>query len=239
MGGRLLALWCVPRSRSTVFLRSMAERGDLTVVHEPFSRVTFFGTADVGGTTCTTEAEVVQELRELAGSRVVFLKETTDYRYPGVLADASFLRAATHAVMVRSPEAVVASYLRLHPDASLGAMGFEHLAELSDAVVAATGRRPFLMDGDVLAASPAETVAAYCDAVGIPFLPDALQWEAGAMDDWGQFARWHEVAASTTGFVQTSSEPVPDELRERAAAYVAHHAPFFERLRSGRGSART
>jgi hypothetical protein len=239
VGGPLLALWCVPRSRSTVVLRTMAERGDLTVVHEPFSRVTFFGTADVGGTTCTSEAEVVQALLELAGSGPVFFKETTDYRYPAVLDDPAFLRACTHAVMVRSPEAVVASYLRLHPDASLGAMGFEHLAELDDAVADATGERPFLLDGDELSTSPAATVAAYCDAVGLPFLPAALQWEPGAMADWDQFSRWHETAASTTGFVQTASEPVPDDLRGRAAAYVAHHAPFYERLRSARRSAPT
>ncbi len=239
MGGRLLALWCVPRSRSTAFLRTMAERGDLTVVHEPFSRVGFHGSVDVGGTRCTSEAEVIGALLELAGSGPVFFKETTDYRYPGVLADASFLRAATHAVLVRSPVAVVASYLRLHPDASLGAMGFEHLSELDDAVAVAAGERPFLVDGDELSTSPAATVAAYCDDVGIPFIPDALQWEAGPMDDWGQFSRWHEKAAASTGFVQTTSEPVPDELRERAAAYVAHHAPFYERLRSVRRSAPT
>jgi hypothetical protein len=210
----------------------MAERGDLATVHEPFSRVTFFGSADVGGTTCSSEAEVIAALLRLAASGPVFVKETTDYRYPGVLAAASFLRDASHAMMVRAPEAVVASYLRLHPEASLGAMGFEHLAELSDAVHAATGERPFLLDGDDVAASPAGTVAAYCHAVGLPFLPDALQWEAGALPDWAPFSRWHEKAAASTGLVETTSEPVPDALRERAAAYVAHHAPFYERLRS-------
>lgn len=95
------------------------------------------------------------------------------------------------------------------------------------------------MDGDELSSSPAATVAAYCDAVGIPFLPDALQWEAGSMPDWAPFSRWHEKAAASTGFVETSSEPVPDELSGRAAAYVAHHAPFYERLRSARRSAPT
>jgi len=239
VGGRLLALWCVPRSRSTVFLRMMAERGDLTVVHEPFSRARFHGGVDVGGTPCASEPEVVDALLDLAGSGPVFFKETTDYRYPAVLDDPSFLRACTHAVMVRSPEAVVASYLRLHPDASLGAMGFEHLAELDDAVAGATGERPFLLDGDELSTSPAATVAAYCDAVGLPFLPDALQWEAGGLHAWGQFSRWHETAASTTGFVQTASEPVPAELRQRAAEYVAHHTPFDARLRSARRSAQT
>lgn len=33
----LLALWAHPRSLSTVFGRVMIERGDLLVLHEPFS----------------------------------------------------------------------------------------------------------------------------------------------------------------------------------------------------------
>ena len=56
-------LWATPRSRSTAFFRMMAERGDFTVVHEPFSYLAEFGYADVthacylgpitgGGTAC-------------------------------------------------------------------------------------------------------------------------------------------------------------------------------------------
>lgn len=237
--GQLLAMWCVPRSRSTVFLRAMAERGDLTVVHEPFAHVSFFGTSDVAGTTCRSERDVMEALLALAEEGPVFFKDTTDYRYAEVLADDDFLRAATHGLMVRSPGAVVASYLRLHPDASPAAMGFENLAELDDAVRAATGQHAFLLDGDALAADPAGAVAAYCRHVGIPFLASSLRWEAGAMVDWRQFSRWHEKAASTTGFVQTTSEPLPDVLRERAAGYIAHHTPFYERLTSVRRSAPT
>jgi hypothetical protein len=33
----VLMLWSSPRSRSTAFFRMMAERGDFTAVHEPFS----------------------------------------------------------------------------------------------------------------------------------------------------------------------------------------------------------
>jgi len=208
----------------------MAERGDLTVVHEPFAKVAFFGTADVAGTTCGSEREVMQALLALAAAGPVFFKDTTDYRYTDVLADPDFLRAATHGLMVRSPDAVVASYLRLHPEASLGAIGFEYLAELDDAIRAATGQQPWLLDGDALAADPAGSVAAYCRHVGIPFLPDALQWEAGARSDWGEFARWHEKAASSTGFLQTSPEPLPDSLRERADEFRAHHRSFYEQL---------
>jgi len=38
-----LMLWSVPRSRSTAFFRMMAERGDFSVVHEPFSYLVMDG----------------------------------------------------------------------------------------------------------------------------------------------------------------------------------------------------
>ena len=44
----ILMLWSAPRSRSTAFYRMMIERGDVTGVHEPFSPVEVFGTADIG-----------------------------------------------------------------------------------------------------------------------------------------------------------------------------------------------
>jgi hypothetical protein len=72
MTRRLLALWSVPRARSTAFLRMMAERGDLTVVHEPFSRITFFGTVAVAGRTCKSATDVMRALQELADERPVF-----------------------------------------------------------------------------------------------------------------------------------------------------------------------
>jgi hypothetical protein len=78
----MLMLWSAPRSRSTAFYRMMIERGDFTAVHEPFSHVAVFGRADVGGRTLTTAPEVIAELRSLATTRQVFIKETTDRAPP-------------------------------------------------------------------------------------------------------------------------------------------------------------
>jgi len=47
-------LWGTPRSRSTAFFRMMAERGDFTVVHEPFSYLAEFGYTDVAGERVTS-----------------------------------------------------------------------------------------------------------------------------------------------------------------------------------------
>lgn len=152
----------------------MAERNDLTVVHEPFSRVASFGTVEIGGMACRSDVDVIRALLTLVKSGPVFFKDTMDFRYPDVLADRDFLRAATHCVMVRRPEAVVASYLHVQADAGRAAMGFENLAELYDVVCVATEPAPFVLDGDRLGADPESTVAAYCQHVGIPFREEAL-----------------------------------------------------------------
>jgi len=47
----LFAPWSVPRARSTPFFRSMVERGDMVVVHEPFSDLAGLGETDVEGRT--------------------------------------------------------------------------------------------------------------------------------------------------------------------------------------------
>jgi len=87
----ILMLWSAPRSRSTAFYRMMIERGDFTGVHEPFSRVEVFGAADIGTRALATVPEVIAELRSLAATRQVFVKDTTDRRHPGALADERFL----------------------------------------------------------------------------------------------------------------------------------------------------
>ena len=58
-------LWSAPRSRSTAFFRMMAERGDFTVVHEPFSYLAEFGYTDVAGIRVTCPADLLAALRDL------------------------------------------------------------------------------------------------------------------------------------------------------------------------------
>lgn len=93
---RILALWSAPRSRSTAFQRMMMERGDYTVLHEPFSHRADFGHATIGDVVARTEAEVMAAILALAEQTPVFFKDTTDFRYPRLLADAGFLTAVRH-----------------------------------------------------------------------------------------------------------------------------------------------
>jgi Sulfotransferase domain len=108
-----LMLWSAPRSRSTAFFRMMAERGDFTVVHEPFSYLVMYGHTDVGGTRVRSEPDLIKALLELPGQ--VFAKETTGVRYPEVLATPEFLDGVTHTFLIRDPRETIPSYLKRGP----------------------------------------------------------------------------------------------------------------------------
>lgn len=60
--------------------------------------------AEISGRTLTTAPEVIAELRSLAATRPVFIKDTTDRRHPEVLADRRFLAEdAQHTFLIRHP----------------------------------------------------------------------------------------------------------------------------------------
>ncbi|MGH3164925.1 MAG: sulfotransferase family protein [Trebonia sp.] len=226
-----LMLWSAPRSRSTAFFRMMAERGDFTVVHEPFSYLGEFGHTDVGGTRVSSAAELLGALRGFPGP--VFAKETTGHRYPEVVADPAFLSGMTHTFLIRDPRETIPSYLNLYPGAPVEKIGYESLHEIYTAVTRLTEREPVVIDAGDLMRNPAGTVAAYCAGAGIPFIPEALTWEPAQRPEWQPSRRWHEAVAASSG-LGTASVSSPDPGPGPAvSAYLRHHLPYYEALRAG------
>jgi hypothetical protein len=253
----LLMLWSAPRSRSTAFFRMMAERGDFTVVHEPFSYLAEFGYTDVAGTRVTSAAALIALLRELASRGPVFAKETTGRRYPEVLASPAFLRTdAVHTFLIRHPRETIASYHALSPSAPVHKVGFESLHEIFSAVRRLTGDEPVVVDAADLLRRPAAIVSAYCAQVGIPFVPEALTWRRGDQPEWSPSQRWHASVAASTGFFAGAPEAnaanangaanadgadgadagsgVDVERDPVLGAYLGYHLPFYEMLHARR-----
>ena len=229
----VLALWSAPRCRSTAFARMMAERDDHVVVHEPLSRVVDFGEVEVGDRIARTEQDVLAELRAIAAEQPVFFKDTTDFHYPALLADESFLSAATHTFIIRDPAEAIASHHALNPDLGRDEIGFARLYEIFTAVQAATGATPVVIDSDDLLDRPAETVRAYCEAVGIPFVPDALNWQPGMQPEWQSTSKWHQSTSQTAGFARSSGGAAAAVAADpRLEAYRAYHMPYYEKLRA-------
>ena len=232
----LFALWSVPRSRSTAFFRMMLERGDLAVVHEPFSSRAEHGEAEVGGVRARTEHEVIAALRAAARTQHVFFKDTTDERYAAVLADRDLLaRDARHAFLIRHPGETIPSYFALNPGVRSSQLGFAALYELYEAVWDASGERPLVFDSAELVERPAEIARAYCARVGLPFVGHALAWRAGERAEWRATDRWHRDVSATSGFDPSlRSHAVRIADHPHLAHYLAEQLPYYEQLRDHR-----
>jgi hypothetical protein len=232
----VFALWSAPRARSTAFFRSILEPGDLLALHEPFEGLMYFGDTEVEGRTFESPASLLAWLREETHTVSVFLKETTDGRVRKVvLADRRFLAEARHAFLIRRPEEIAASLYPLRPDMRIEDVGLEALHELHAAVRQAEGHRPVVIDSDDLVARPEATMAAYCAAVELPFIPEALTWEPGERPEWRRSARWHADVSASSGFEQSERRYTHTvESSDELTRFAAHHLPFYEQLHAER-----
>lgn len=78
-------------------------------------------------------------------------------------------------------------------------------------------------------------VRAYCDRMGIPFVGEALAWEAGDRAEWGPTRRWHIDAGVSRGFHRSSNDyAVSVDDDPVLGRYLRHHRPFYEELRAHR-----
>jgi hypothetical protein len=229
----MLMLWGAPRSRSTAFYRMVMERGDFTGVFEPFSHVAVFGNVDIGGRPLATAAAVLAELRSLATTRQVFIKDTTDRRHPEALADQRFLAEdAQHTFLIRHPRETIRSYLAVRRNPRIHEIGFEAQYELYAKVRRLTGRDPLVVDAGDLMNRPADTVKAYCAHVGIDFRPDALTWQASDRPEWqGGFGHWFTGVAASSGLAKAPGRRTPDaDQHPMLSTYLAYHLPFYQKL---------
>jgi hypothetical protein len=228
----MLMLWSAPRTRSTAFYRMMIERGDFTGVHEPFSHVTVFGHTEIGGKPLASAPEVIAELRSLATTSPVFIKDTTDRRHPGALADRRFLAEdAQHTFLIRHPRETIRSYLALRRNPRIHEIGFEAQYEMYAKVSRLTGREPLVVDAGDLMTRPAESVKAYCAHVGIDFRPHALSWQPSDRPEWQPFRPWFSNVAASSGLAEVPSRHHPGaEQDPMLDTYLNYHLPFYQRL---------
>jgi len=209
----------------------MIERGDLNVVHEPFSYLTASGQFTFGPTTVSRLDDLFDLLLRHSGDQPLFFKETTDYSYDSLLADPRLFTGVTNTFLIRDPDSVVASYHALKPTMALEEVGFERLYRIFRAVSDATGEQPVVVDADDLIRAPDTVVEAYCRRVGLTFTTGSLRWSAGARTEWGLTDAWHRDVSASTGFVDAgrtyTTHPGNDAWLAEVAAY---HRPFYEKM---------
>jgi Sulfotransferase domain len=210
----------------------MVERGDMTVLHEPFCNLRDYGETDAGARTFDSPQSLLAWLRDETHDISVFLKDHPPIAcLPDVLADRRFLAEARHAFLIRRPEEIAASSYALYPGLNINAIGLETLCKVQVAVGDAGGDASVVIDSDDLVTRPEATMAAYCAAVGLPFIPRALTWEPGERSEWRRSVRWHVDVSASSGFERRERVyPHTVENSRDLARFAAHHRPFYERL---------
>ncbi|SDT10032.1 hypothetical protein SAMN04488570_3525 [Nocardioides scoriae] len=233
MSHPITVLWSVPRSVSTSFERMVSERGDHTVLDEPFSRAYYYG-PDRRSQRYDSEMphsaalEILEEIEDAARERPVFVK---DMAYQAVeLLGPDLLARFRNCFLVRDPAATLPSLARHWPDFTEEETGWPHLDEAAD-IVESLGQPLVVVDADRLCADPAAVVGRWCDAMGLEPDPDALTWEPGMRPEWELWGEWHGSTTRTTGFGELRPPPPapgPDQPRLHAAYVRA--VPVYERL---------
>lgn len=249
---KILALWATPRSTSTAFEWAMKNRGDMTCFHEPYNEAYYYGEGrrndryfnadpELTATPGLTIDSVHQKLLDLNKRERVFIK---DFAYSIMhIADDAFLEAHLHTFLIRNPEKVLTSMHARWPDITLAEIGFEDLHTLFKRVSDRTGTTPVVLDSDELLERPQQGMMAFCDAVGIPFIPEALSWERAHSQDSDSNPTWntdehgfHDRLKASNGLAKQNRDypPLdsdPDMMRLHRASRPHYDALFMHRIR--------
>lgn len=214
----------------------MIERGDVAVLHEPFLALTqgepvAVPGRDGGSAVSRSGRELVDRLAELGEVRPVFVKEVLDYRYEYVFAHPDDLAWMRHTFLVRDPRRAISSHYAIKPTVTCGEIGYEWLWELFQLLWSATGGPPFVFRSEDLLRDPAAEIKAYCEAVGLPFLPRSLHWVPGERPEWERHRRWHLDTIRSSGFTAGQhTYPATVDNHPLLRSFYEHHYPFYEQL---------
>ncbi len=245
--GKALALWTCPRSVSTAFEVMMMERGDLRVFHEPYGPCYYMSAdrssdrkADEPDQPENTYARVTARLLAAVAEGPVFFKDMPYYVEP--ILDGALVDLFHNTILIRDPARLLPSLYKAWPDFTMAETGYPTLHRLAMLEKERSGRMPVILDAGDLLADPAGMAEAYCTAVGLPFLPRALTWEAKERPElnWWEGGSWHGAVSQSVGFtVDTSaSEPLPESSMANEAALVqeayAICAPLYRELYESR-----
>ena len=217
----------------------MRERGDFECFHEPWNELYYYGedrrsTRDeaVEARAGHNYAQVWQRVTEAAGRGPTFVKDFV-YSVEHDLDDDK-LDSMTHTFLIRDPERVVQGLAKHWPDCTFEEVGFESLHRLFTRVADRLGSAPPVMYSGDLIDDPEGTVRAYCRAVGIPFVADALEWRPGDRREVSWYGEgtgpWHDQLRASSGIIAPKTDYPPLEDTPHLLDYYERSLPYFDEL---------
>ncbi len=232
-------MWSGPRNISTALMRAWENRADTVVVDEPFyahylarldgSRGDHPGRDDVLAAQ-PAEADAVVEglLAPLPdGAEVQYVKHMTHHLFDDD--DLAWtVGPFRNVLLVRTPDEVVASYLRSRDTCEPEDIGILQQVRLLD-VLERAGERPPVIDAAGFLGDPRSYLVWLCEWLGITISERMLSWPAGPRDSDGVWApHWYDAVWASTGFepYRPPTSTLPDHLEP----LLEQCRPYYDRL---------
>lgn len=217
-----IAMWSGPRNISTAMMRAWENRPDTFVSDEPFYAAYLAatgydhpGAAEIIAAYATDWQSVINDVCGPVpdGSPVWYQKHMTHHMLPET--DLAWLGRVTNCFLIRAPEEMITSYIKVRPEPTLQDLGLVEQRRIFDYVRETTGMIPPILDSRDVLTNPAAMLRLLCEAVGVPFTDKMLAWPAGKRASDGVWAPyWYASVEASTGFApyHPKDEQVPDAL---------------------------
>jgi len=234
---QIIVLWSTCRSRSTAFERIMLERGDLHVFHEPFGKYFYFskerGVQRAEHIKPKPEYDfeyIINTVLNKAEKEPIFMKEQAFQAGRKITTD--ILKQFSNSFLLRHPKEVIPSMHHKMPDFTLEELGYEALHTLFEKSCQLTDKNAIVVDSSDFIANPKATIQAYCHALGIPFIADALSWDARLPEQfvWWDGGSWLDDVAKSTSIQPTNKSYTKIEESEFLQQAYEHAMPYYNEL---------
>lgn len=223
-----------PRNISTAMMYSFAQRGDVTVMDEPFYsyylrnatlEIEHPAHEKIVTSMEADEMKVVNGINAMARSKILFLKGMAHH----FLSESpKYLLDWDNVLLIRHPRKLIASFAKVITNPSLRDIGIKRASELF-LYLKEQGKIPLVLDSDELMLDPENYLRKLCDGLGLEYMDSMMQWEKGGIPEDGIWAEhWYKNVHNTTGFEvqQSRTAEVPPHL----GPLLAEAMPYYETL---------
>lgn len=231
-----IAMWSGPRNISTAMMRSWGSRADTYVTDEPYYahylrhvEVDHPGKNEVLASQQNDWRKVAEWLTGPApeGKAIWYQKHMAQHFLPGMAG--AWMAALRHALLIREPQYVIASFVKVVGKPVLRDTGFPQLLDLYRRISAMNGRPPPVVDSANILRDPRQALSRLCEALGVAFDAAMLHWHSGARETDGVWAKyWYHAVESSTGFQPYRPHQV--ELSPDLQQLYEECLPYYEEL---------
>ena len=224
---KIIYNWMYPRSLTTVFMRSLTARGDFNTIFEPCLPL-YWRERNEKGVQSHQDYEgwpvdypgVKKKVYEIAETKPTFVKECTYHALDHYINDEEFMNRVVHTFQIRNPKYVILSFWKVI--GGQRALKIEDIGPLASSTMFRRctelglhaldgGKTPLVIDGDDFQNDPEGIMAAWCDAIGVEYKPEAMNWKPEWRPEYDHCKGFYGDVSGSTGIQKNMEAFMYDE----------------------------